>query len=98
MRRPALLALALLATAACSKSPCQQLGEKLCTCTGITSENCTLQVQRQVNATPLDDSTCQDTLDACDNHAPEGSDFCTWLHTADGKRYCGLAPFEQPGP
>jgi hypothetical protein len=96
MRRSALLAAALLATAACSKSPCQQLGEKLCACTGLNPDSCTLQVQRQVNATPVDDATCQDTLNACDDHSPP--DFCTWLVTADGKRYCGLSPFTDPAP
>ena len=91
MRRLVLLA-TLLAAAGCSKSPCQMLGEKLCACTGLSTDVCTLQVQNQLNTTAIDDSTCEATLNACDDHLPANATFCTWLTTADGKRYCGLAP------
>jgi hypothetical protein len=92
MRRLVLLVTLLLAAGGCSKSPCQELGEKLCACTGLSTENCTTQVQSQLNSVAVDDSTCESVQNACNDHKPHDADFCTWLTTADGKRYCGLAP------
>ena len=97
MRRrlvPALaLALALLA-AGCSTSPCQELGEKLCACTGLASSTCKTQVEEQLKAVDVSQGRCDAYLATC--QAPAGATFCEWLRTADGKVACGLA--EAPAP
>ncbi len=96
MRRPLSLALALaagLAAAGCSTSPCQKLGEKLCSCTGLTSATCTTQVETQLKSdNPNQDelNRCQALLDAC--NPPAGADFCEWLRTDTGQSTCGLDP------
>lgn len=86
------LAAALLA-AGCSQSPCQDLGERLCGCTGKSGDQCKTQVEDELKK--LDPP--QSTLDRCDAllascHEPPGAAFCEWLSTGDGKRACGLAP------
>jgi hypothetical protein len=87
----AALALSLTALAAgCSKSPCEELGEKLCDCTGEGSDDCEAQVKDQLDAVSLTENRCEAVLEAC--VAPSGADFCEWLLTEDGKRRCGLAP------
>ena len=96
MRRPLALALAAAATlaaAGCSTSPCQELGERLCACTGLTGDTCKTQVEDQLKR--LDPP--QSTLDTCDAllstcREPAGASFCEWLTTADGKAACGLTP------
>jgi hypothetical protein len=86
------LALALLA-AACDSSPCQDLGEKLCACTGATHDTCQTQVEQQLKSVDLPESRCDEILAKC--NAPTGADFCEWLLTEDGQRACGIA---QPQP
>ena len=95
MRRT--LALALLAAAAlaagCSTSPCQELGEKLCSCTGQSKDTCKTQVEEQLKK--LDPSkdqlkVCDELLNSC--HEPAGASFCEWLRTSDAKVACGVAP------
>jgi hypothetical protein len=88
MRRLLPLALALLA-AACSDSPCQDLGERLCSCTGQSSDVCKTQVEQQLETAGLGDATCEDYLASCS--APAGTTLCEWLLTADGKQACGIA-------
>ncbi len=87
-------ALVLAAFAAgCSKSPCEKLGEKLCSCTGLTSDACTTQVQEQLKSLDPPQSTedlCDQFLGTC--NAPPNAQFCEWLLTTDGKQLCGLAP------
>ena len=96
MRRVALASLLALA-AACSTSPCQELGERLCQCQpGTTKDTCKTQVQNQLKDLSPDESTCQKHLDQC--NAPAGVDFCEWLLTANGKTACGLAPQPPPTP
>jgi hypothetical protein len=92
MRRPALvpaLALALALASGCSDSPCQELGEKLCVCTGA-GDACETQVKSQLDGLDLTQGRCEDVLQTC--NAPEGADFCEWLLTEDGKRGCEIAP------
>ncbi len=89
----ALLVTAGLAAAGCSTSPCQRLGEKLCSCTGLDSSTCTTQVENQLKASnPSQDQLdlCQQLLDRC--NAPSGANFCEWLRTEPGQVACGLAP------
>ncbi|HEX9306236.1 MAG TPA: hypothetical protein VF894_02020 [Anaeromyxobacter sp.] len=91
MRRlAAALAIALLS--ACAKSPCQELGEKLCACTGTGGEACKTQVEDQLKALDPPTSTqdhCDALLATC--HEPSGATFCEWLLTESGKTSCGLA-------
>jgi hypothetical protein len=94
MRRIAALAIALACLAAgCSDSPCQELGERLCSCTGLSGDECTAQVEAQIDASDPGDSTCESFLGSCS--APAGLDLCEWLLTEDGKVACGVA---QPAP
>jgi hypothetical protein len=88
MRLLATFALATL-LAACSDSPCQELGEKLCACTGLSSDSCKTQVEDDLKRHEMSDATCDTYLGTC--NAPEGADFCEWLLTEDGKRLCGIA-------
>jgi hypothetical protein len=96
MRRLPSLPLALaagLAVAGCSTSPCQELGQKLCSCTGLTSDTCKTQVETQLkSANPNQDTLdqCQRLLDRCNQ--PAGADFCEWLKTPSAQIKCGLAP------
>ncbi len=76
--------------AACSADPCQELGEKLCACTGLSSDSCKKQVQDDLKRHGMSDSTCDAYLASC--NAPAGTDFCEWLLTAEGKQACGIAP------
>jgi hypothetical protein len=89
----ALAALAVALAAGCSKSPCQELGEKLCVCTGLSTDACKTQVEEQLKK--IDPSQAQ--LDRCDQllgscKEPAGAVFCEWLVTADAKVACGVAP------
>jgi hypothetical protein len=96
MRRALALALAACAAvlaAGCSTSPCQDLGEKLCACTGLSSDSCKTQVEEQLKK--IDPSQAQ--LDRCDQllascKEPDGAVFCEWLLTVDAKIACGVAP------
>lgn len=99
MRRPLALALAAaaLVAAGCSTSPCQTLGEKLCACTGNSSDTCKTQVENEL--TRLDPT--QPVLDLCEKklatcNAPDGAVFCSWIRTPDGLANCGLMPDPQP--
>ncbi len=92
MRRTVLLAAVLLAAGACSTPPCEKLGEQLCACTGLTTDVCKTQVQEELKGVGHDDAACDAILNSCNDHKPPESQFCTWLTTDAGKRYCGLAP------
>ncbi len=101
MRRPAaLLALALsLALPACGDGPCQELGERLCSCDpGATKDLCRTRVEdrlKDVDPSSAQEDYCQQRLDAC--VAPAGAVFCEWLLTESGKDACGLTP-ANPSP
>ncbi len=92
MRLLAPLALATLL--ACSTSPCQELGERLCGCTGLGSDACKTQVEDDLKRNGMSDSTCDAYLASCS--APANTDFCEWLLTEDGKKSCGIT--YQPTP
>jgi hypothetical protein len=82
------IALALAATG-CSDSPCQELGERVCACSGQSGDACRVQVESQVDSFDPGESTCEAFLASCS--APGGVDLCEWLLTAEGKVACGLA-------
>lgn len=90
MRRLA-AALLLSALAACGKSACQELGERICSCQpgGLSSSSCTTLVQQQIKDSSPGESTCQHYLDTC--HAPANGDLCEFMLTPAGKVACGLA-------
>jgi hypothetical protein len=96
--RPLAVAALLVLAAACSDSPCQKLGERICRCqAGMTEDSCKTQVDNQLGDLDPGEDLCQARLDAC--NAPAGADFCEWLLTEDGKDACGLtAPPPQPPP
>ncbi len=94
MRRLSVLTLLALA-AACSDSPCQDLGERICACNpGATTDTCTALVESQLGDHDPGDGYCDDHLTTCS--APPGALFCEWLLTEDGKVACGLTPEAAP--
>jgi hypothetical protein len=94
MRRLAALALLALA-AACSDDPCQELGERICSCNlGATSDGCEALTEDQLEDAAPSEGFCDERLADC--NAPPGAVFCEWLLTADGKDACGLTPSTAP--
>jgi len=89
MFRPDLAVLGLavaLALAACS-TPCEELAELRCSCEATVSERtaCENRAERQRSRHPpsdADEERCEQFLRTCD---------CSRIHTAQGKRDCGLA-------
>ncbi len=87
MRLLATLALATL-LAACSKDPCQELGERICSCSGIGTDACKTQVEDGLKQHGMDEATCDKYLASCNE--PDGVAFCEWLLTEAGKTNCGI--------
>jgi hypothetical protein len=98
MRRLGLTLLALLALplAGCG-SPCQDLGARLCACSGTTTnaDTCKQQIAnllKDAGADSADEAFCTEKLATCQVPAePAGVEFCEWLKTETGKVACGLA-------
>jgi hypothetical protein len=95
MRRLA-AALLVAALAACGKSACQELGERICACQpgGETSGTCTTQVQQTLKTSSPGESRCEQYLGTC--KAPAGGDLCEFMLTEAGKTACGLTPPPAP--
>lgn len=91
MRRLA-AALLVLALAACGKSACQELGERICACQpgGLVSGSCTTLVEQQLKTSSPGESRCNHYLDTC--KAPPNADLCEYMLTPEGKAACGLVP------
>jgi hypothetical protein len=98
MRRLGLCLLALLALplAGCG-NPCQDLGNRLCGCTGggTSSDTCRQQISNLLKDHGVsggDEAFCSAKLDTC-NAPPVPADvkFCEWINTEAGKVACGLA-------
>jgi hypothetical protein len=86
-----LLATALAALAACGPSPCQELGQRICSCQpGLSSATCKTQVEQQLKSTNPGDGVCDKFLASC--VPPAGIDLCEWMLTEAGKKACGIAP------
>jgi hypothetical protein len=96
VRRLAATALALCAAlglGACG-NPCQDLGDRLCGCSGsgTAKDTCKQQVKNQLSDAGMDgadEAFCSEKLGTC--NAPAGADFCEWLNTQAAKVACGLA-------
>lgn len=92
----ALLALLALPLAGCG-NPCQDLGNRICSCSGggTTADTCRQQIANLLKDAGIrasDEAFCSAKLDTC--HAPaEPADvkFCEWINTEAGKVACGLA-------
>jgi hypothetical protein len=96
MRRLAALLLlaAGLVVQGCGVHSCQELGNRLCKCSGssTSSTTCQTEIKNQLSAAGLTDrnyAACEAALLTC--HEPDGAVFCEWVNTADGKVACGLA-------
>ncbi len=86
-----LASFALATLLACSTSPCQQLGEKLCSCSGLSTDACKTQVEEDLKRHEMSDSTCEAFLASCNDDKPPAADFCEWLLTENGKVACGIS-------
>jgi hypothetical protein len=100
MRRflPALAICAALVAAGCGKSDCQLMQERLCSCTGQTSDACQTQAEqliKDLNPGQSVQDECGKLLGSC--NAPSGAQLCEWIHTSAGQVACGLA-IEPVGP
>jgi hypothetical protein len=89
-----LLAATSLALQGCGVHSCQELGDRLCQCTGAGSarDNCKTAIKNQLSATGLSDANyaaCEAALNTC--NAPTGAGFCEWINTACGKASCGFS-------
>jgi hypothetical protein len=96
MRRLAALAvlIASLALQGCGVHSCQELGDRLCQCSGAgsTRDTCKTEVKNQLSAVGLNDSNyaaCEAALVTC--NAPSSASFCEWINTSCGKASCGLS-------
>ena len=88
-----LLVTSSLALQGCG-SPCQDLGERFCQCTGAgtSRDSCKTDVKNQLKAAGAGSSAedaCAAALDTC--NAPAGTLFCEWVNTVNAKVACGLA-------
>jgi hypothetical protein len=98
MRRLGLTMLALLALplAGCG-SPCQDLGDRLCACSGggTSSDTCKQQIAnllKDVGVGADDEAFCTAKLATCQvPPEPANVEFCEWLQTETGRVSCGLA-------
>lgn len=97
--RPAALALAALLAlplAGCG-NPCQDLGNRICSCAGggTSADTCRQQITNLLKDAGVgtdDEAFCSAKLDTCAVPSqPEGVRFCEWVNTPCGKLQCGLA-------
>ncbi len=98
MIRPALAlaAAATLAAAGCSTSPCQKLGEKLCSCqAGETQDTCKTQVQDQLNRIGVGNPGFDGLLDHIESGKPTTfEDYCQQrLDACDAGQQAAAADF-----
>jgi hypothetical protein len=89
-----LLATASLALQGCGVHSCQELGNRLCQCSGAGSarDNCKTAIKNQLSAAGLTDANyaaCEAALVTCE--ARPGVNFCEWINTSCGKASCGLS-------
>lgn len=92
------LALALAAATVtglvgCSNA-CQDLGDRICSCTqtGTTKASCEQSVKTEVSSLNPDRSVqdaCQQALNTC--YARDNIDFCDWINSRCGKASCMIS-------
>jgi hypothetical protein len=87
-----MLAAVPLLALGCGTPPCQELGERICMCTGIGKDSCKTQVSDQLKSADPGDAVCEQYLATCtsENASSVGAEFCEWLVTEGGKRACGI--------
>ncbi len=91
-----LLALLALPLAGCG-NPCQDLGNRICSCSGAgtSADTCRQQITNLLKdngVTAGDEAFCSSKLDTCQTPAaPADTRFCEWINTEAGKVACGLA-------
>ncbi|HTN53879.1 MAG TPA: hypothetical protein VML50_15835 [Anaeromyxobacter sp.] len=89
-----LLVAAGLAFAGCS-NPCQDLGNRFCSCVplGTTVSSCEQQVTTDLGHNSPSHAYCSELLGTCTlpANAPAGSTFCEWIQTRCGKASCGMS-------
>lgn len=91
----AALSLALLLVSGGCSTPCEDLGNRICSCqpAGAERDACERAARAAVTGIDRADAATQDLcdqrLDTCE--APQGLEFCDWLLTCSGKVSCGLA-------
>ena len=104
--RPAALALAALLAlplAGCG-NPCQDLGNRICSCTGggTSADTCRQQVTNLLKDAGMgsdDEAFCAMKLDSCTAPSqPAGVRFCEWVNTGCGKASCGLSNQDPADP
>ncbi len=90
------LALVALAALAACGSPCQDLGDRICSCqaVGLAQDQCKNAVKTQLGSgaqTPgqADEVFCQQKLATCTDQP--NARLCDFLKTPQGKVACGLA-------
>ena len=105
MRRLGLLLLALLALplAGCGNT-CQDLGNRICACSGggTSSDTCKQQITNLLKDSGVSSSAsafCAAKLDTCNapTAIPEVR-FCEWINTGCGKAACGLSNEDPKDP
>ncbi|BDG09780.1 hypothetical protein [Anaeromyxobacter paludicola] len=91
--RPFAAAAALLALAACGKSACEQLGNRICSCEATSlQDSCNNAVKNQLSTqspSSADEASCQALLATCLGSDSPG--FCDTIKTPAGKVACGEA-------
>lgn len=90
---PALALAAALVAAGCSNE-CQDLGDRICKCSGsgTTRDTCQRQIQdelKRIDPSSAVQDLCGRKLDTC--KAPRDALFCEWLLTSCGKASCGFS-------
>jgi hypothetical protein len=91
MRVLAALALLAVALSGCTTN-CQELAHLACECVpaGTQRNNCEASFDAALKDRPTNEDFCASKLDSC-QAVPEGSTFCEWIRTTDGKIACGYA-------
>lgn len=99
----ALLALLTVPLAGCGNA-CQDLGDRICACSGggTSADTCKQQVSNLLDDTGVgaaDADFCTRKLDTCNAPAqPDGVRFCEWVNTGCGKASCGLSNEDPADP
>jgi hypothetical protein len=91
-RALAVAAMAALALATGCTTQCQDLANRICSCTveGPSRDACEKQAKSQLKGSDIDEAYCAKKLETC-HDAPNGATLCEILNTEQGKAACGIA-------